>query len=81
MLHHEVDGADVRGVEYDMEDCLWSKIDQYLDLVEKTTGQRPRITSAVTPFFPESPMHNRAAVPFKPGKAVICHMFSCAVCM
>ena len=56
----EVDGFAVRGVEYDMEDYLRSKIDQYLDLVEKTTGQRPRITFAATPFFPESPMHNRA---------------------
>ena len=61
----EVDGCAVRGVEYDMEDDLRSKIDQHLDLVEKTAGQRPRITSAVVPFFPESFMRNRAATLLK----------------
>ena len=60
----EVDGCAVRGVEYDMEDYISSKVDQFLDLVEKTTGQRPRITSAVTPFSPESPLRDRAAIPF-----------------
>ena len=51
---------------------LESKIAQYLGLVEKTTGQRPKLNSAVAPFFPESPLHDRAFVPFTPGEAVIC---------
>ena len=62
----EVDGCAVRGIEYDMGDYLRSKVDQDFDLVEKTAGQRPRITSAATPFFPERSLHNRATIPLKP---------------
>ena len=55
-----------------MQDDLESKVDQYLDLADKTTSVRPELTSAATPLFPENQLHKRASIPFKHGKAAIC---------
>ena len=67
-----VDGKLIRGVEYDMEEYLRTAVKQYGEVCLKVTGKTPKLNSAVTPFYPDSPQHNRASIPFKPGKAVIC---------
>ena len=50
-----IDGVTMNGVEYDLQDYLKSKAGKYLDLAEQTAGVRPKLTYAVTLFFPESP--------------------------
>ena len=57
-----VNGKLIRGMEYDMEEYLRTAVRQYGEVCLKVTGKTPKLNSAVTPFYPDSPQHNRASI-------------------